>query len=74
MKHFRIYPLTTESLVFQEKKKKMNYRGHLILFVFWTFCIFLCLSDKYDEEQYGVKYADDCEVCKIVSNSNALKK
>ena len=26
-----------------------------------TFC------DKYDEEQYGVKYADDCEVCKIVS-------
>jgi len=46
----------------------MNYRGHLILFVFWTFCIFLCLSDKYDEEQYGVKYADDCEVCKIVSH------
>ena len=26
-----------------------------------------CLSDKYDEEQYGVKYADDCEVCKIVT-------
>ena len=46
----------------------MNYRGHHILFVFWTFCIFLCLSDKYDEEQYGVKYADDCEVCKIVSH------
>ena len=46
----------------------MNYRSHHILFVFWTFCIFLCLSDKYDEEQYGVKYADDCEVCKIVSH------
>ena len=48
----------------------MNYyRGHHhILFVFWTFCIFYGLSDKYDEEQYGVKYADDCEVCKIVSH------
>ena len=25
-------------------------------------------SDKFDEEEYGVKYADDCEVCKIVTN------
>ena len=24
-------------------------------------------SDAFDEEQYGVKYANDCEVCKIVS-------
>ncbi len=24
-------------------------------------------SDKFDEDQYGVKYADECEVCKIVS-------
>ena len=36
---------------------------------------FLCLvivlgfarGDSFDEEQYGVKYASDCEVCKIVS-------
>ena len=25
------------------------------------------ISDKFDEEEYGVKYADDCEVCKIVT-------
>lgn len=24
-------------------------------------------GDAFDEEQYGVKYASDCEVCKIVS-------
>ncbi len=24
-------------------------------------------GDAFDEEQYGVKYATDCEVCKIVS-------
>ena len=24
-------------------------------------------SDKFDEDQYGVKYANDCEVCKIVT-------
>ena len=32
--------------------------------------VYLCAlvkSDKFDEEQYGVKYADECEVCKIVS-------
>ena len=23
--------------------------------------------DAFDEEQYGVKYANDCEVCKIVT-------
>lgn len=28
----------------------------------------LCSSDQFDEENYGVKYADDCEVCKIVSS------
>ncbi|TRY62656.1 hypothetical protein TCAL_11039 [Tigriopus californicus] len=26
-----------------------------------------CSSDQFDEENYGVKYADECEVCKIVS-------
>ena len=26
------------------------------------------IADKFDEDQYGVKYADDCEICKIVSN------
>ena len=25
-------------------------------------------SDKFDEEKYGVKYANDCEVCKIVTS------
>lgn len=24
-------------------------------------------SDKFDEDQYGVKYANECEVCKIVT-------
>ena len=24
-------------------------------------------SDKFDEDQYGVKYANQCEVCKIVT-------
>jgi len=24
-------------------------------------------GDAFDEEQYGVKYATDCEVCKIVT-------
>ena len=24
-------------------------------------------GDKFDEQEYGVKYADDCEVCKIVT-------
>ncbi len=24
-------------------------------------------GDAFDEEQYGVKYATDCEVCKIVA-------
>jgi hypothetical protein len=25
------------------------------------------LGDQYDEEEYGVKYATDCEVCKVVT-------
>lgn len=29
-------------------------------------------ADKFDEDQYGVKYADDCEICKIVSNEITL--
>merc|ERR1712066_133592 len=27
----------------------------------------LSMADKFDEENYGVKFADACEVCKIVS-------
>ena len=27
----------------------------------------LVRGDTFDEENYGVRYADDCEVCKIVS-------
>ena len=30
------------------------------------------VADKFDEEQYGVKYADDCEICKIVTNEITL--
>ena len=30
------------------------------------------LADKFDEEQYGVKYATNCEICKIVSNELTL--
>ena len=30
------------------------------------------IADKFDEDQYGVKYADDCEICKIVSNEITL--
>ena len=29
-------------------------------------------SDQYDEDQYGVKFADACETCKIVSNELTL--
>lgn len=29
---------------------------------------FCCQGDEFDEKEYGVKYADSCEVCKIVSN------
>lgn len=36
-----------------------------------TFLV-LALADKFDEEQYGVKYADHCEICKIVSNEITL--
>jgi len=35
----------------------------LLLFVM----VLLCSGDEFDEEQYGVKYANDCEVCKIVT-------
>ena len=27
----------------------------------------ICSGDDFDEKNYGVKFADDCEVCKIVS-------
>ena len=32
----------------------------------------ICQADKFDEDQYGVKYATDCEVCKIVTNELTL--
>ena len=46
------------------EKLRQDLAITVIFLMFFTFCT---LSDKYDEEQYGVKYADDCEVCKIVS-------
>ena len=36
------------------------------------FIISAVTADKFDEDQYGVKYADDCEICKIVSNEITL--
>ena len=29
-------------------------------------------ADRFDEDTYGVKYADECEVCKIVTNEIEL--
>ena len=37
-----------------------------------VFIISAVTADKFDEDQYGVKYADDCEICKIVSNEITL--
>ncbi len=28
----------------------------------------VAVADKFDEENYGVRFADDCEVCKIVAD------
>ena len=48
-----------------EKIKRIAYLLQAIIF-----CLLLPIfsADKFDEEQYGVKYADDCEVCKIVAH------
>ena len=37
-----------------------------------TIVLAVALADKFDEEQYGVKYANHCEICKIVSNEITL--
>ena len=37
-----------------------------------TTILAVAFADKFDEEQYGVKYADHCEICKIVSNEITL--
>ena len=37
-----------------------------------TILLAVAWSDKFDEEQYGVKYANHCEICKIVSNEITL--
>jgi hypothetical protein len=41
-----------------------------MLCYFLLFCglIHAGFTDKFDEDQYGVKYADECEVCKLVSH------
>ncbi len=39
-------------------ESKTYYIGNQFVFV---------RGDTFDEENYGVKYANDCEVCKIVS-------
>ena len=35
-------------------------------------CVDAILADKFDEDKYGVKYADNCEICKIVTNEITL--
>ena len=35
-------------------------------------CVDAFLADKFDEDKYGVKYADNCEICKIVTNEITL--
>lgn len=47
------------------------FRNHYYVIAISTFLV-LSLADKFDEEQYGVKYADHCEICKIVSNEITL--
>jgi len=42
------------------------------IFAVSIFIISAVKADKFDEDQYGVKYADDCEICKIVSNEITL--
>ena len=37
-----------------------------------TILLAVTLADKFDEEQYGVKFANHCEICKIVSNEITL--
>ena len=37
-----------------------------------TILLAVARADKFDEEQYGVKYANHCEICKIVSNEITL--
>ena len=44
----------------------MVWRTIILLLSIYT--IEIVKTDKFDEEEYGVKYADDCEVCKIVTN------
>jgi len=39
-----------------------------IVFVQLLLLVGVSKSDKFDEEKYGVKYANDCEVCKIVTS------
>ena len=47
------------------------FSNYSYLIAMSTFLV-LALADKFDEEQYGVKYADHCEICKIVSNEITL--
>merc|ERR1719410_204504 len=39
-----------------------------IVFVQLLLLVGVSKSDKFDEDKYGVKYANDCEVCKIVTS------
>jgi hypothetical protein len=35
--------------------------------MFFILFVAVVVADKFDEDNYGVKFADECEVCKIVS-------
>ncbi len=39
----------------------------ILLAVIAALCAPPCRPDKFDEEEYGVRYATDCEVCKVVT-------
>ena len=59
---------------FQRPSNSRN-NGAMFKTYFLAFAIYFLssvIADKFDEDQYGVKYADDCEICKIVSNEITL--
>lgn len=55
------------SYTFFRALKILSFRKMLALFVLSSMLLIGANGDDFDEENYGVKYANDCEVCKIVS-------
>ncbi len=46
---------------------QMEASRSILLAVIAALCVPPCRPDKFDEEEYGVRYATDCEVCKVVT-------